>query len=60
MLLKRKYSYREIAKEIGYNAEIWLSSDEEGNEILPMPSNEELCIYIDEDNMRIIFFPSHC
>ena len=50
----------EIAKEIGYNAEVWLSSDEEGNEFLPMSSKEELCIGIDTDNMRIIFFPSHC
>ncbi|MFC1780800.1 hypothetical protein ACFLZ8_00870 [Planctomycetota bacterium] len=49
----------EISKEIGYNFEIWLSCDEEGNEFLPMSSNEELCIGVDTENMRVIFFPSH-
>ena len=44
---------------MGYNVEVWLSSDEEGNEFLPMSSKEELCIGIDTNNMRIIFFPSH-
>lgn len=49
----------EIIKEIGYNAEVWVSCDEEGNEFLPMSSQEDLCIGVDSDNMRIIFFPSH-
>ena len=49
----------EISKEMGYNVEVWLSIDEEGNEFLPMSSKEELCIGIDTNNMRIIFFPSH-
>ena len=50
----------EIIKEIGNDAEVWLSIDEEGNEFLPMPSKEDLCIGIDTDNMRIVLFPSHC
>ena len=49
----------DIANEIGDDLEVWLSSDEEGNEFLPMPANEELSIGIDRDTMRIIFFPSH-
>ena len=49
----------EIVKKIGYNAEVWLSIDEEGNEFLPMSSKEDLCIGIDIDNMRIVLFPSH-
>jgi len=49
----------ELANEIGDNSEVWLSCDEEGNEILPMPENEKLSIGIDKENMRIVFFPSH-
>ena len=48
-----------IVREKGYHAEIWISSDEEGNEILPMPLDEELSIGFDEENNRIIFFPAH-
>jgi len=39
--------------------EIWLSSDEEGNEFLPMPANPELSLAIDRDTKRVVFFPSH-
>jgi len=39
--------------------EIWLSSDEEGNEFLPMPANPELSMAIDENSKRVVFFPSH-
>lgn len=39
---------------------VWLSSDEEGNEYLPMFENPELCLAIDKQAKRIIFFPSHC
>ena len=49
----------EISKEMGYNTEVWISSDEEGNEFLPMLSKEEIGVGIDENNKRIIFFPSH-
>ncbi len=48
-----------IAKENGYHTEIWISSDEEGNEILPMPFEADLSIGFDEENNRIIFFPAH-
>ncbi len=39
--------------------EIWLSSDEEGNEFLPMPANAELSLAIDGDRKRVVLFPSH-
>ena len=49
----------EIENEIGDDYQVWLSSDEEGNEYLPMFENPELCLAIDKDEKRIIFFPSH-
>ncbi|MBA7537697.1 hypothetical protein ES705_29966 [subsurface metagenome] len=49
----------DIVKELGYDLEVWLSCDEEGNEFLPMPANQDLSIGIDRNIMRIIFFPSH-
>jgi len=39
--------------------EIWLSSDEEGNEFLPMLASPELSLAIDGDRKRVVFFPSH-
>ena len=48
-----------ISKEVGYNWEVWLSCDEEGNEFLPMSAKEELSIGIDEETMRIVLFPCH-
>jgi hypothetical protein len=39
--------------------EIWLSSDEEGNEILPMPANSKWCIATDRGAKKVTFFPSH-
>jgi len=39
--------------------EIWLSSDEEGNEFLPMPANPELSLGIDAGRKRVVLFPSH-
>ena len=39
--------------------EIWLSSDEEGNELLPMLANPELSLSIDASTKRVVFFPSH-
>ena len=32
-----------IGNEVSNDYEIWLSSDEEGNEFLPMSQNPELC-----------------
>ena len=51
-----------IVIEMGYKAEeleVWISSDEEGNEFLPMPFKEEHSIGLDIENNRIIFFPVH-
>jgi septum formation topological specificity factor MinE len=48
-----------IAKEVGSDFEIWLSSDEEGNEFLPMLKNEQLSLDIDKEQKRITFYPAH-
>jgi hypothetical protein len=50
----------EFGNEIADGFQVWLSSDEEGNEYLPMLENTELCLAIDKDEKRIIFYPSHC
>jgi hypothetical protein len=49
----------EITGEIDGNFEIWLSSDEEGNEFLPMFRNIEFSMSLDKEAKRLIFFPSH-
>ncbi len=49
----------EIRNEFSDDYHVWLSSDEEGNEYLPMFENPELCLAIDKEAKRIIFFPSH-
>ncbi len=49
----------EIGNEVSNDYEIWLSSDEEGNDFLPMSQNPELCLAIEPDTKRIIFFPLH-
>ncbi len=49
----------EIGNEVDDNYQVWLSSDEEGNEYLPMYENPELCLAIDKEAKRIIFYPSH-
>jgi len=48
-----------IAKEVGSDFEVWLSSDEEGNEFLPMLKNEQLSLDIDKEQKRITFYPAH-
>ncbi|MFA6424719.1 MAG: hypothetical protein WCW64_00870 [Phycisphaerae bacterium] len=48
-----------LGKEVETDFEVWLSSDEEGNEFLPMFENPELCLAIDKDAKRVIFYPSH-
>ncbi len=48
-----------IGKEVSNDYEIWLSFDEEGNEFLPMSQNSELCLAIEPETKRIIFFPLH-
>ena len=49
----------EIGNEVSDDHQVWLSSDEEGNEYLPMFENPELCLAIDKEAKRIIFYPSH-
>jgi len=49
----------EIGNEISDDYQVWMSSDEEGNEFLPMLENTEFSLAIDKDEKRIIFFPSH-
>jgi len=49
----------EFGNEITDDFQVWLSSDEEGNEFLPMFENLELCLAIDKQAKKIIFFPSH-
>ena len=49
----------EIGKEVGDDYQVWLSSDEEGNQFLPMPQNPKLCIELDPDEKRIVLFPMH-
>ncbi len=48
-----------IGNEVGDDCQVWLSSDEEGNEYLPMFEDPELCLAIDKQAKKIIFFPSH-
>ncbi|MFH1613949.1 MAG: hypothetical protein ABIG61_02540 [Planctomycetota bacterium] len=49
----------EFSSEIADDFQVWLSSDEEGNEYLPMFENPELCLAIDKEAKKIIFYPSH-
>jgi len=49
----------EFENEIADDFQVWLSSDEEGNEYLPMFENPELCLAINKEAKRIIFYPSH-
>ena len=49
----------ELKNEVADDYQVWMSSDEEGNEFLPMPQNPELCLAIDKDAKRIILFPLH-
>ena len=49
----------EIGNEVGDDCQVWLSSNQEGNDYLPMFENPELCLAIDKEAKRIIFYPSH-
>ena len=48
-----------LAKEVGNDFEVWLSSDEEGNEILPMMKNQQFSLGVDKEQKRVVFYPSH-
>ena len=50
---------QEFSNEITDDFQVWLSSDEEGNEFLPMDRNPELCLAIDPGQKRIVLYPSH-
>lgn len=45
--------------ELHDDCEIWLSSDEEGNEFLPMLADPKCSLAIEEDGKKVILFPSH-
>ena len=49
----------EIGNETGDDYEIWLSSDEEGNEFLPIFRNIERSVAVDKDTKKVILFPAH-
>jgi hypothetical protein len=49
----------ELKNEVTDDYQVWMSSDEEGNEFLPMSQNPELCLAIDKETKRIILFPLH-
>ena len=53
--------FREILADfkIQDDFELWLSSDEEGNEFLPMLANPQCSLAIEQDQKRITLFPSH-
>jgi hypothetical protein len=48
-----------VGKEVEGDFEVWLSSDEEGNEFLPLSQDPKLCLMLDSDERRIILFPLH-
>ena len=48
----------EIGSEASDDYQVWLSSDEEGNDFAPLLQNTEFSLYIDSEKKRIIFFPS--
>ena len=54
-----KQLLEDFENEITQDFQIWLSSDEEGNEFLPMLANPEGSVAIDSAGRRIILFPSH-
>ena len=58
-IIKLKQLLQQISDEVGDDYQVWLSSDEEGNEFLPMSQNPELCLAIDMETKRIIFYPLH-
>ena len=49
----------ELGNELCDDYQVWLSSDEEGNEFLPMSVKPELCLLIEKEAKRIILFPLH-
>ena len=58
-IIKLKEFLEQISNEVGDDYQVWLSSDEEGNEFLPLSEKPELCLAIDKEAERIILFPLH-
>ena len=58
-IIKLKELLEQISNEVGDDYQVWLSSDEEGNEFLPLSEKPELCLAIDKEAERIILFPLH-
>ena len=54
-----KQLLEDFENEITEDFQIWLSSDEEGNEFLPMLCDPQLSLAIDPAQRRIVLFPSH-
>ena len=54
-----KQLLNELGNEISDDFQVWLSSDEEGNQFLPVYDNPWLCLAIEPEEKRIILFPSH-
>ena len=54
-----KEMLQNVSNGITDDFQVWLSSDEEGNEFLPILRNPELCLAVDPGLKRIILFPSH-
>ena len=54
-----KKMLKDFSDEIDDDFLIWLSSDEEGNEFLPVHNDSRLCLAIEPEQKRIILFPSH-
>ena len=54
-----KQLLNKFGNEISDDFQIWLSSDEEGNQFLPVCDNPRLCLAIEPEEKRIILFPSH-
>jgi len=50
----------QLGNELSDDYQIWLSSDEEGNQFLPMYENPQFCLGIEKEEKKIILFPSHC
>jgi hypothetical protein len=48
-----------LGNELGDDYQVWLSSDEEGNEFLPVHDDLRLCLAIEPEKKRIVLFPSH-
>jgi len=54
-----KQLLQSFENEITEDFHVWLSSDEEGNQILPMLRNIEISIGVDLQKKRVILFPAH-